>query len=373
MQINVEKESVVRGAVTVLVLVLLAVLVKRLSGVLLPFAVSFVVAYLLAPIVDFFQIKCHLKNRVLSVLVTLLLTVGVLVGAVAALAPSISRQADTLSHSVKNYVQHFEPNDYLTPEMQRNVQQWVQSLDVDALLNNPDLIAAVKQAVPVVGNWIYSGISAMAGLAVVFVCLLYVVFLLVDFPKIQAHWLEYVPSRHRHKAQVLMSDLDKNMNGYFRGQGLIALIVGILFAIGFSIIGLPMGVAMGLIIGVLNLVPYMQTLGIPPCILLGLVQSAETGRPVWLVMVLIAVVFLVVQSIQDMLLTPKIMGNVTGMGPAAILLCLCVWGSLLGVLGMIIALPITTLIISYYQRFVCAEPKPRRPQRRRRPKPAPES
>ena len=151
---------------------------------------------------------------------------------------------------------------------------------------------------------------------------------------------------------MLMSDLDRNMNCYFRGQATIAGIVGILFAIGFQIIGLPMGIAMGLIIGVLNLVPYLQTIGIPPCLILGLIQSAETGCPVWVVMLCIVAVFVVVQSIQDLLLTPKIMGNAMGMSPAAILLSLSIWGSLLGIVGMIIALPITTLLISYYKRFI---------------------
>ena len=101
----------------------------------------------------------------------------------------------------------------------------------------------------------------------------------------------------------------------------------------------------------------MQALGIPPCIFLGLIQSFETGRPVWIVMLSIAVVFIIVQSIQDLLLTPKIMGNVTGMGPAAILLCLSIWGALLGVVGMIIALPLTTLLVSYYKRFVLHLPE----------------
>ena len=156
---------------------------------------------------------------------------------------------------------------------------------------------------------------------------------------------------------MLIGDLDRHMNGYFRGQALIALCVGILFALGFQIIGLPMGIAMGLIVGVLNLIPYMQALGIPPCIFLGLIQSFETGRPIWVVMLSIAVVFIIVQSIQDLLLTPKIMGNVTGMGPAAILLCLSIWGALLGVVGMIIALPLTTLLVSYYKRFVLHLPE----------------
>jgi predicted PurR-regulated permease PerM len=115
---------------------------------------------------------------------------------------------------------------------------------------------------------------------------------------------------------------------------------------------MPMGIAMGLIIGLLNMVPYMQALGIPPCIVLCLIQSAQTGQPVWLTLLLMAIVFIVVQSIQDMYLTPKIMGNVTGMSPAMILLSLSVWGALFGVIGMIIALPLTTLIIAYYDRYV---------------------
>ena len=132
----------------------------------------------------------------------------------------------------------------------------------------------------------------------------------------------------------------------------MAGIGGSLFPIGFAFIGLPMGIGIGLFIGVLNLVPYLQTLGIPPCIILGLIQSAETGRPIWVVMLCIAAVFIIVQTIQDMILVPKIMGDVTGMGPAWILLSLSVWGALLGFVGMIIALPVTTLLVSYYKRFV---------------------
>ena len=96
----------------------------------------------------------------------------------------------------------------------------------------------------------------------------------------------------------------------------------------------------------------MQALGIPPCIVLCILQSAQTGQPIWLTILMMAIVFIVVQSIQDLILTPKIMGDVTGMSPAAILLSLSIWGALFGVIGMIIALPLTTLIISYYDRYV---------------------
>lgn len=288
----------------------------------------------------------------MSVIVTILLVLGVLTGAIAALVPAISKQATSLSNSVKTYVANFNDNDYFSPRVNEQIEELIQSMDIHALLHSPELQRGIQKALPILGDWINSGVNAVMSLAIGFVCILYIIFLLIDYEKISKNWHKYIPQRFSNGIQMLMNDLDRNMNAYFRGQALVASIVGMLFAIGFQIIGLPMGIGIGLIIGVLNLVPYMQALGIPPCILLGLIQSAETGRPVWVVMLCIATVFIIIQTIQDMVLVPKIMGNVTGMGPAWILLSLSIWGSLLGFVGMIIALPITTLLISYYKRFV---------------------
>ena len=346
------RQAIVRSVVTVAVLVALYLLIRRLSGVLLPFLISFVVAYMLAPLVNFFQHKCRLQNRVLSVIVTILLVVGVLTGSIAALVPAISKQATSLSNSVKTYIANWDGNDYFSPRVNEQIEQLIQSMDIKALLHSPEVQQGIEKVIPILGDWINSGVNALMSLAIGFVCILYIIFLLIDYEKISNNWHKYIPERFSDGIQMLMNDMDRNMNAYFRGQALVAGIVGILFAIGFQIIGLPMGIGMGLIIGVLNLVPYMQALGIPPCILLGLIQSAETGRPIWVVMLCIAAVFIIVQSIQDMVLVPKIMGNVTGMGPAWILLSLSIWGSLLGIIGMIIALPLTTLLVSYYKRFV---------------------
>ena len=346
------RKSIIRFVITVAILVTLYLLIRRLSGVLLPFLISFVVAYMLAPIVNFFQHTCRLKNRMVSVTVTILLVAGLLTGAVAAVVPAISRQATSLSQSIKTYVSNWDGNEYFSPRANERIEQLIQSMDIKALLQSEQVQQGIKKLIPVLGDWVTSGVNAVMSLAVVFICLLYVIFLLIDYEKITSNWHKYLPERFRDTIVMLISDLDRNMNAYFRGQALVASIVGILFAIGFQIIGLPMGIGIGLFIGMLNLVPYMQALGIPPCILLGLIQAAETARPVWVVMLCIAAVFIIVQTIQDMVLVPKIMGDVTGMGPAWILLSLSVWGSLLGFVGMIIALPITTLLISYYKRFV---------------------
>ena len=347
-----DRKWVVRSIITVLVLAALYILIRRLSGVLLPFLISFVVAYMLAPIVKFFQETCRLKNRLLSILVTLLLISGIISGVVAAVVPAISKQATSLSQSIKHYINQGDSISYFSPEFNAEITELIQGLDVKALLQSNEIQEGIKKAIPVLSEWIGNGINALGGLAVAFVCILYIIFLLIDYEKITKNWLKYIPERFSGTIQMLITDLDRNMNAYFRGQALVAGIVGILFAIGFQIIGLPMGIGIGLMIGVLNLVPYMQALGIPPCILLALIQASETGRPVWVTLLCLAAVFIIVQAIQDMVLVPKIMGDVTGMGPAWILLSLSIWGSLLGVVGMIIALPLTTLLVSYYKRFV---------------------
>lgn len=349
---TMNRQTIIRSVITIAVLVVLYLLIRRLSGVLLPFLISFVVAYMLAPIANFFQYKCRIKNRVISVIITILLVIGTLTGAIAALVPAISKQATSLSVSVKEYVSQWEGSELFSPRVNEHIEQLIQSMDIRALIQSEQLQHALQKALPILGDWINSGVNAVTSLAIGFICILYIIFLLIDYEKISKNWHKYLPERFREGITMLMNDLDRNMNAYFRGQALVAGIVGILFAIGFQIIGLPMGIGIGLLIGLLNLVPYMQALGIPPCIILGLIQSAETGRPIWVVMLCIAAVFIIVQSIQDMILVPKIMGNVTGMGPAWILLSLSIWGSLLGFMGMIVALPITTLLVSYYKRFV---------------------
>ena len=325
---------------------------SRLYGVLLPFFVSFLLAYVLDPIVVFIQTKCRVRNRALAVVVTLVLAIGIVVGAIAALRKPVMDQVNTAWVGFQNYIATFDINQYMSAETQEKLLQWQEEWDWKSLLANPELTTSIKELLPKIGNWITGGLSWMSELVVVFIGFMYLIFLMIDFPNIRANYSKFIPRKIRPRVVTLMGDIDRNMNAYFRGQATVATCVGVLFAIGFTITGMPMGIAMGLIIGLLNMVPYMQALGIPPCIVLCLIQSAQTGQPVWLTLLLMAIVFIVVQSIQDMVLTPKIMGNVTGMSPAAILLSLSIWGAICGVIGMIIALPITTLIISYYDRYI---------------------
>ena len=190
------------------------------------------------------------------------------------------------------------------------------------------------------------------------IVLLYMFFILMDYEKLSAGWVTLIPKGKRTLATMIIQDLKEGMNAYFRGQALIALCVGVLFSIGFLIIDFPMAIGLGLFIGFLNLVPYLQTIGLVPTLLLAFIKSQETGTSFWIIVVSALAVFAIVQAIQDLILTPRIMGHAMGLNPAVILLSLSVWGSLLGFIGLIIALPLTTLLLSYYRRFVLKETVP---------------
>ena len=329
---------------------------SRLYGILLPFFVSFLLAWLLDPLVSFIQHKCRVKFRILSVAITLILFVVLMTLGVYLLIPAVEHEVKKSAVAIEQYFENFDASRYLTDEQQAKVQETLDGLNLRSVLSYPEVRDGIKSFLPKIGGWITGGLSWLSELLVIFIGLLYLIFLLISFPSIRAYWRDYIPKKHLPAVSTIVHELSVNMNAYFRGQGLIALCVGILFAIGFTLTGMPMGFVMGLIIGVLNLVPYMQALGIPPCIILCLVQSAQTGQPVWLTLLLMAIVFIVVQTFQDMVLTPKIMGKVTGLGPAAILLSLSFWGALMGVVGMIIALPLTSLGISCYKHYVLHEP-----------------
>lgn len=348
-------DRTVRLVIGVIIAILLLLVVNYLRGVLLPFLISWFLAYMIQPFVKWLQYKVGLKNRVLSVVAALVIFVGVFAGLIALLVPLISLEVGKMNVLINNYLSSGATQSIIPEAWQDEIKAFYASLDIKSLLQDPDVQGIIKRVAPQLWNLLGSSVSAIAGLAVFFVCLLYVVFILIDYEKISSGWIHIVPSRYRPLVSGIVSDLENGMNRYFRGQALVALFVGVLFAIGFSITGLPLAIVVGLFIGLLNMVPYLQTLGLIPCLLLGILQSAETGVSYWWVLLGIAIVFVVVQCIEDFVLVPKIMGNVTGLNPAVILLALSIWGALLGMVGMIIALPMTTLIISYYKRLVLHE------------------
>ncbi len=345
-------DRVVRIVLSVASLFAVYFLLKRLSGALIPFFVALLLAYLINPMVDFFQYKCRFKFRGLAVFTSLLIVFGSCYLLFIWLVPQFFGEMAKMVHLIRNYLDEATATDVLPQETIDYIKNYVDNTNFTELLKSQNVAESLKGLFGQAWKVFSGSMSFIFGLVGLLIILVYLVFLLIDFKRIADGWIGLVPPRYRESVKEVFSDLTQGMQIYFRAQGLIALIVGVLLAIGFRIIGLPMAIIIGLFIGALNIVPYLQIAGLIPVVLLSLLRAMDTGQSFWHVILLATIVMGVVQLIQETVLVPKIMGRVYGLHPAIILLALSVWGSLLGLLGMLIALPVTTLLFSYYKRFV---------------------
>jgi predicted PurR-regulated permease PerM len=348
-------DRTIRILIGLTVIVLLFFIVKRLSSVLLPFLIAWLIAYLLQPSVRFFQYKLKLKSRILSILCTLLLFLGGLGGLIMGLTPMVSNEITKMSQLIELYSRKINVNSFLPLAWQNEIMRYLSHLNLQTVLQDENIMSGIKKLAPQLWDLVNGSLDFLLGLTVVVIVFLYLIFILTDYEKIAANWIKLIPPKYRNLVSEIINDLETSMNRYFRGQALVALIVGVLFAIGFCVIKLPLAVVMGVLVGLFTMVPYLKIILIIPCVSLGFLHSIETGQPYVSVLLGIAIVYIVIQAFEDLVLVPKIMGKVTGLNPAVILLSLSIWGSLMGIVGMIIALPLTTLLISYYKRYVLKE------------------
>ncbi|MCR5076703.1 MAG: AI-2E family transporter [Prevotella sp.] len=346
-------DKFIRWALIALASLAVFLIVKGLSGVLLPFFIAWLLAYLLYPIVKFVQYRLHVPGRALSIVVTLFFVIAILTGIFLFIIPPMIDQFDKLMHIANRYVHETAH----TNDISAMVQQWIaeNQAQIEKFLKSPDFTDAIKTAMPKVFSVIGQTASIVISIIASCITLLYMFFILLDYETLTSKWIKIFPKKARPFWSGLAQDVERELNNYIRGQGLVALCMGIMFCIGFTIIGFPMAIGMGILIGILDLVPYLHTFALIPTAFLALLKAADTDQNFWIIFASALAVFVIVQIITDMVVTPKIMGKAMGLNPAILLLSLSVWGALLGFIGLIIALPLTTLIIAYWQRYVTRE------------------
>lgn len=345
-------DSFIRGVLSGAVVIAILYLLKRLSGVLLPFFMAWLVAYLTYPMVTFYQHKLRMKNRVVSIVAVMLTLLIVIAGAGCFFIPPMIEECVRLKHLIEVYFIEGNGGASIPKTITQFLRENIDPIWLKETLNAENVMTAFQKLVPQMWNLISTSYNIVLALITVFIMLLYLFFILLDYEQIASGWITLLPAKHRDKTIKLTTDIKDSMNRYFRGQAVVAFCVGILFSIGFLIIDFPLAIGLGLFIGLLNMVPYLQIIGFVPTILLALLKAADTGDNFWWILGSALLVFCIVQLIQDAFLVPKIMGKITGLNPAIILLSLSIWGSLMGMLGMIIALPCTTLLLSYYQKYI---------------------
>ncbi|MBT6179673.1 MAG: AI-2E family transporter [Deltaproteobacteria bacterium] len=356
-------DRMIRGATTLAMVAAVFYLVAYVADVLVPLALGILLAYLLDPAVAWVQ--SGVKKRNLAVFITVSGALLLLTLLAWVLVPMISGEFKNLMVMVREAL---EPGSTFRAGLRERipvdvfilVEQVLRSEEVQSFVKESNELRSagihvMRKLVP--GLWgILSGAFSVVGLVIqALLVFVYLIFILVDFRKFQESWRDFLPPQWRVGIVDFLSEFNDAMSVYFRGQFLVASTVGVVFAIGFSIVGIKMAILMGLMIGLLNMVPYLQLVGVVPALILAVVTAVEQGSGVQGYLIGVGVVFLVAQILQDVVITPRIMGEATGLRPVVILFCVFFWGKLLGFLGVLLAIPLTCLGLAHYRRLLKAQ------------------
>lgn len=341
-----------------LLIVALLWILNYLSDVLLPFAIALSMAYFINPVVVRIERKTH--HRALAVGLSFLLFLVVFGIGMTYIVPKVVGEVKDMVTLVQKITHETNLDEAakkrLPPELWEALREPLKSEWLKTQVSKSEVQQVIKSSaqkiLPGVLGVVQGTASVLFSLMGLVVIGLYLIFVLLDYPKYRNNWKRLLPPHIRESAGAFVKDFDEALSRYFRAQAMVAGLTGILFALGFQIIGLPFALLLGLLLAVLNMVPYLQVLGVFPCAFLIIVQGLETGQSFWTLGLYVLLVFVVVQLIQDAILVPKIMGKVTGLSPAMILLSLSVWGKLLGLFGLVIAIPVTCLGLAYYRQLL---------------------
>lgn len=323
-------------------------LIYYLRDALLPFFAACVVAYLLQPLVTLNQRWMRTKGRVLPSFITVFEVTVIIAALLWLTIPTVLDELNEMGrilsdisagriklseteHSIVTFLNRYVDPNYLT--------SMLSNLRVEELLKSgSSILEESKEVILRTLSWL--------------LMLIYVLFILIDYPQIVRGFKMIVPEKYRSQAMTVVNDIKDGMNHYFRGQGKVALCAMVLYCIGFLIVGLPLAIPMGLLVGILYMIPYFQYITAIPVLAICIVYSLGGSFEFWPEVGKCALVYLVSQCICDYVITPHVMGKELGLNPAVILLSLSVWGSLLGIIGMVIALPATAFIMQYYETYI---------------------
>jgi predicted PurR-regulated permease PerM len=345
-------DSFVRILIGIVVTWCLVLLIRRLSSVLLPFVVGLLIAYFLYPVVHFFECKLKMHYRIVAIVCTFVLVGLCAFGLYELVIPPLIDEFTKVSNLAIHYFTNGSRTATLPDAIHKYIIRNLDINEINQLFSQGNIMNVVKNLTPRLWNFLSQSLDILLSILASLITLLYIIFILLDYEAFSTGWYKLVPIKYRKTVTVVCNDATHSMNKYFRGQSLIAIIVAILSCIGFLIINLPMAIGLGILVGICTMIPYMKFVALIPGTILALLKAADTGDNVWFILLTMLTVFGIVQIIEDTLLTPHIMGKITGLNPAIILLSLSIWGTLLGVLGMILALPMTSLLYSYYKRYI---------------------
>jgi predicted PurR-regulated permease PerM len=321
--------AIVAGAVASAVLLLLWLLKAALT----PLAAAFVIAYLLDPIIDRFEAR-HVR-RSAAIFLLLGAVGGGVFGFLLFVLPRLQREFAALAERMPGYLEKLvtvvipQVERYTGIQFPHTLEQLIGKVRSGEI---PLPIDAVRELLTRVLGTLTGTVSVVIGLLVIPILAYY---LLVEFDRITARLASWIPPRHRAYVVDKAHTVDRLVSGFLRGQLLVAACLGLLYAVGFAVIGIDLAVGVGLLAGVMALVPYLgSVVAVTTASMLCVLKFGLDGH-------LLAVLgwYVLVQNFEGFVLTPRIVGGSVGLHPAVVIVALLIGGDLFGFLGLLIAVP----------------------------------
>lgn len=318
--------------------VLFGFLLYQLAGVLMPFFVAALLAYLGDPLVD--RLEARNLSRTISVVIVFSVLFLVMMVAILIFVPLLGAQLASLFEKLPGYID----------KLQTAIEPVMQSLGLSKDMINLDTFKdglkdywseAGKMAGDVFGYVSKSGLALLTFITNLVLIPVLTFYLLRDWDLLVARFRELLPRRHAEKITNLSLECDDMLAGFLRGQLLVMLALSIIYSIGLTLIGLELALLIGVIAGIVSFVPYLGLLvGI---VLAGLAAYLQFQE--WLPVLYVIGVFSVAQMIEGMVLTPRFVGERIGLHPVAVIFAVMAGGSLFGFIGVLLALPVAAVVM----------------------------
>ena len=314
-----------------------------ISAIGVPVACGAVIYYLVKPIYDYL-----LNKKVPKGIAILLVMVGVFVifiMIITSLVPIIQKQLLDLVSQLPYYYQIIseQVENFMQTGLFETIQEQFNKI-------NTDFIQSITERLNGILNFTFSGIGSVVGIIgdiVITVMTMPVIlyYLLKDGNKVIPFVTRMFPTRSQHKISVMLNEMNQQVSSYIRGQITVAICVGFTYIIGYTLIGLPYGVTIGMIAGLLTIIPYIGSIiGLTPALIIGFVTNPTLALHVLLV-------FVIEQLIESRVLQPLILGSSLKMHPVTILIILLAAGKMFGLVGLLIAVPVYAVVKVFITHF----------------------
>ena len=348
-------------------LVWVALLLRR---VLTPLVAALALAYILNPLVTALELKYRIRRVVsISCGLAILLVVGTTLliaatGQVVQLAGNVHEYTErTLNWLDRTIPDLFSTTTDRAPEPVTTAPAALPAEPAQPMPREPGsnrLIELASEHGLLLGRAVIGYIARIASdvfywLSLVVLLPLYTFFFLLRFNQIVQLIHDHLPSAGRPTVIRIVTTIDGAISSFFRGRLLICLAVGTLTGLGWLCVGVPYNLALGGLAGMLNLIPFMSVLAVPPAMVLTYLQATETGGSWVLAVSLVVAVYAAVQAIESLVLTPTIQARASGLHPVTTVIVLLIGGQLAGLLGMLLAIPITSTLKSLVAEYLLPE------------------